>query len=70
MNTLEQLILKEITESMNPKKYNKDKVVSFRVTKELRELLDKYVMQNSISYRTLFLELLEAGIKKQKEYAE
>ena len=55
---------------MNPKKYNKDKVVSFRVTKELRELLDKYVMQNGVSYRTLFLELLEAGIKKQKEYAE
>ena len=70
MNKLEKRILFEIEQSINPKIYNKDKIISFRVTKELRQHLDKYVLENGTSYRNLFLELLKASIKEQKMYAE
>lgn len=66
---LEQRISKGIDQNLDPKFYNKNDIISFRVSTELKQDITEYLRRHNLTLRIFALELIKDRITT-KEYAE
>lgn len=66
---LEQRIIKEIKKNIDPKFLQKNEIVAFRLSSELKADMLEYLSINNLTLRTFVLQSLYDRIT-QKEYAE